>query len=127
MIEALSSHATQKPLDDGIHPGRAWCSQHNLDVGARGNSIEQGSALRVSVPNQNLRSFPERRGLTQLLRRPLLRRRAGHTDVRLLNPFAAECVRSQDRRRLARSARSRQREFLDADTASSIDVQCAIH
>ena len=81
VIEALAPHATQKPFDHRIHSGRARRSQHDLDLCTLGNAVEQSAILRVPIPNENLRSFPERRGLTQLLRRPLLRRRARHTDV----------------------------------------------
>ncbi len=81
VVDTLAPHAPKESLAHGIHQGRLHCRLRDPQPRAFGNAIEDCPVLVVAISDQEARSFAERRGIAELLRRPLLGRSARYRDV----------------------------------------------
>jgi hypothetical protein len=81
VVQALTPHATQKSLTDGISLRRSIRGPQHLNPGPRSYPCEGSTILVVIVPNQISWSLPKWRRLAQLLSHPGIRWVPNHTEV----------------------------------------------
>jgi hypothetical protein len=71
VIEALSANAAKESFAHGVHERCSDGGAENADTGTGGGPVEVSAELAVVVSDDQLGSGAERRGLAELLRRPL--------------------------------------------------------